>query len=401
MILVILGIAIGGVIGGLLITQLNPAQPEALQSGLIGQLTGKDGFNDTTLFNVKGTDLGIVTKYQGQFRYIFGDTFGTDFMTIESWDPLSLKDYAWRSQTMALSNDTDPSDGILLNDWIKDPISGNATELFPSRKDANGTTELTCIATTAVTINTSFYIFYMSVKNWGSNGHNWICNNASIAYSTDGEHFAKMENMSWPGSSNYIQFAFVQDNRSSGLISDEIYFLTAPGNRYGGAYLVKVHKNQLLNQSAYRYLSLVDANNTPVWSSNMNAAKRVIPPTIGELSVMWDKYLEKYVVIYTDIAHSGICLRVAEDLWGPWSAPYLIAHARDYPGLYGAFLHPDLVENNGQQIYFIMSRWSVYNTFVIRVDLTMIKNIQIQTLVLPCLLFAVSVVSAFKKELIC
>jgi hypothetical protein len=398
MMLVVLGVAIGGMVGWYVATQLGPAQPQALQNELIGQLTGKDGFNDTTLFNVMGTDLGIVTKYQGQFRYIFGDTFGTDFMTIESWDPLSLKDYAWRSQTMALSNDTDPSDGILLNDWITDPISGNATELFPSRKDINGTTELTCIATTAVTINTSFYIFYMSVRSWGSNGHNWVCNNASIAYSADGELFTKIENVSWPGLSNCIQFAFVQDNRSSGLISDEIYFLTAPGNRYGGAYLVKVHKNQLLNQSAYRYLSLVDANNTPVWSSNMNAAKCVISPTVGELSVMWDKYLEKYVVTYTDIAHSGICLRVAEHLWGPWSAPYLIAHARDYPGLYSAFLHPDLVENNGQQIYFIMSRWSVYNTFVMRVDLTILKNIQIQTLGLPCFLFGVSVVSVFRKE---
>jgi len=398
MILIVLGIAIGGVIGWLLITQLGPAQPQALQNELIGQLTGKDGFNDTTRFNVIGTDLGIVTKYQGQFRYIFGDTFGTDFMTIESWDPFSTKDYAWRSQTMALSNDTDPSDGILLNDWIKDSPSGNATELFPSGKDMSRTTELTAIATTAVTINTSFYIFYMSVKSWGSTGHNWICNNASIAYSSDGAHFFKMNNMSWPTFSNCIQFAFVQDNRSTGLISDEIYFLTAPGNRNGGAYLVKVDKNQLLNQSAYRYLSLVDANNTPVWSSNMNAAKCVIPPTVGELSVMWDKYLEKYVVTYTDIAHSGICLRVAEELWGPWSAPYLIAHARDYPGLYGAFLHPDLVENNGQQIYFIMSRWNVYNTFVLRVDLTILKNIQIQTSILPFLLFGLSIVPAFSKD---
>ncbi len=57
LILVLLGIAIGGVIGWLLITQLGPAQPQALQNEWIGELTGKDGFNDTTLFNVIGTDL--------------------------------------------------------------------------------------------------------------------------------------------------------------------------------------------------------------------------------------------------------------------------------------------------------------------------------------------------------
>ncbi|MHA1130845.1 MAG: DUF4185 domain-containing protein [Candidatus Helarchaeota archaeon] len=366
----------GGILAGMFLWCLfSPiTNIQELPNELICQLTGKNGLNDTTKFNVMGTDLGIITKYQGEFRYIFGDTFGNEFTTMEEMDP--FKDYAWRSQTMAISNDTDPSNGIMLNDWIKNPLSGNATELFPSQKNTSYTGELIAIPTTAVVIDEDFYIYYMSIMNWGYDGHSWICNNASIAYSSDGEHFFKMNNVSWPGNSNCIQFAFVQDNRS--FLSNEIYFLTVPGNRNNGAYLVKVNKTQILNQSAYQYLSLIDENNTPIWSYNMNAALCIIPPKVGELSVMWNEYLEKYIVIYTDIAHSGIACRTAEKLWGPWSQPYLIAHARDYPGLYGAFMHPELVENNGKKIYFILSLWQVYNTFVIRVDLTSLNTLEIQ-----------------------
>ncbi len=376
--IMIMVIICGGIVGGTVGWWLLSPQPElqTLPNELIGQLTGKNGFNDTTQVNVMGTDLGIITKYQGEFRYIFGDTFGSEFNTMQDYDPFSLKNYAWRSQTMAISSDTNPSDGILLQDWIKSPLTGNATELFPSKKDLSYTGELTAIPTAAVTMNESFYIFYMSVKNWGSDGHSWAINNASIAYSSDGEHFFKMNNISWPGNSKCIQFAPVQDNRS--IISDEIYFLTVPGNRNNGAYLVKVKSNQILNQSAYQYLSFVDAENNPIWSNDINAAICIIPPKVGELSIMWNKYLEKYVVIYTDIAHSGIALRTADKLWGPWSAPRLIAHASKYPGLYGAFLHPELVENNGQKIYFILSRWQVYNTFVIKVDLTSLKSVELK-----------------------
>jgi len=38
----------------------------------------------------------------------------------------------------------------------------------------------------------------------------------------------------------------------------------------------------------------------------------------------------------------------------------------DYPGLYGAFLSPRLQEDYGRVVYFVMSQWGPYNTFLMR-----------------------------------
>jgi len=44
--------------------------------------------------------------------------------------------------------------------------------------------------------------------------------------------------------------------------------------------------------------------------------------------------------------------------------------ASEYPSLYGAFVHPEYVEDNGEVVYFIMSVFSEYNTFVMSVNVS-------------------------------
>jgi hypothetical protein len=45
----------------------------------IAQLTGAQGVSSSVPYDVTGTDTGIVTRYQGQWRFIFGDTFGAPY----------------------------------------------------------------------------------------------------------------------------------------------------------------------------------------------------------------------------------------------------------------------------------------------------------------------------------
>ncbi|MBE0527367.1 MAG: DUF4185 domain-containing protein, partial [Candidatus Thorarchaeota archaeon] len=81
-----------------------------------GQLTGQDATVDSTTFGVGGTDLGFIVKHGTEFLFFFGDTFSsTDSMTGN-----------WRSNTIAKTTDTLPSDGISLNEWILDPTTGLA-----------------------------------------------------------------------------------------------------------------------------------------------------------------------------------------------------------------------------------------------------------------------------------
>ncbi len=359
-----IGLILAGIVTVVMVVFLPYRTPPAiLPHSRINQLTGKNAINDSTPYDVMGTDLGIVAKYQGQFRYIFGDTFGGDFTY---WgNPNGNKDTHWRSNVMAYSTDTDASDGITIDGWINNTVTSQAKELISSQKDD---IEVTCIPTTTFTDGVNFYIYYMSVSNWGDPGK-WDCNNASIAVSTDGANFTKIPGVKWDGGSNQNMFGVVQNTSRGGLSADDVYLLATPSGRFGNAYCLKVAKSQILNQAAYRYFTGTTSDGAPTWGSNPSFAQAVIQSPIGELSAMWNEYLKKFVVMYLEPNWAMIVLSTADHPWGPWSYPVGIVDSKECPGLYGGFLHPDFVKNNGQEICFIMSLWGDYNTFVMKADL--------------------------------
>ncbi len=342
---------------------VSSSRASSLSHQLHAQLTGASALNDTSLVDVRGTDLGLIFAHQGRHFFVFGDTFGFGSGFASNW----------RSNTMAYSLDSDPSDGILLRGWITDPLSHNASELISSLKVDY--LEMTCIPTTAFSYDDKMFIYYMSVKHWYETGGLWDCNNASIAVSIDnGKTFTKMANISWPGDGNFVQFGWAQPG--SLLSSDEyLYLLATPAGRFKACYLCRVPFTAILNQFSYEYFSGLDPSGAPQWSSSFTAAHSIFPAPVGELSVMWNAYLQKWTVFYTDNVMLSINIRLADHLWGPWSKPYKIVDASEYPSLYGSFVHPDFVENNGERVYFIMSIFSVYNTFVMSVNLSSLKNI--------------------------
>ncbi|NHK32188.1 MAG: DUF4185 domain-containing protein [Asgard group archaeon] len=332
--------------------------PGFLTHDLHEQLTGEEAVSDSTLYDVNGTDLGIIVKHTGKYYYIFGDTFGCGYYLGTNW----------RSNTIAYSTDSDPSDGITLDGWILDPPTGYAKELISSAKIDY--VEMTCIPTTAISLDGNIYIYYMSVSHWGFIGGNWDCNNASIAVSIDnGQTFTKMDNISWSGDSNFVQFGVAQ--KSDSLTPEEyIYLLATPSGRFGACYLCRVPHEDILDKSGYEYFSGLDVAENPIWVSNELDADTIFSSPVGELSVMWNEFLNKWTVYYFDNTQFAIVVRSADNLWGPWSSTQKIVGAIEYPSLYGSFVHPDLIENNGQTVYFVMSIFSVYNTFIMSVDLT-------------------------------
>jgi len=323
-----------------------------------GQLTGEDATSDSTPYDVNGTDLGIIVKHAGKYNYIFGDTFGCGFYHGNNW----------RSNTIAYSTDTNPSDGITLDGWILNPTTGYAKELIPSAKI--DFVEMTCIPTAAVSYDGNIYIYYMSVSHWGLIGGYWDCNNASIALSTDnGQTFTKIDAISWSGGGNFVQFGAAQTTNTLSS-SDYLYLLATPAGRYDACYLCRVLCEDILVQSAYEYYSGKDSMDEPIWDICELEAEAIFSSPVGEISVMWNEYLNKWTAFYFDTIQLAIIVRTAENLWGPWSLAQKIVGAVEYPSLYGSYVHPDLVENNGETVYFVMSIFSVYNTFIMSVDLS-------------------------------
>nr|MDO8088532.1 DUF4185 domain-containing protein [Candidatus Sigynarchaeum springense] len=334
-----------------------------IQHWMVVPLTGQYSLNDSRLADVMGTDLGIVVKYQGQYRFIFGDTFGGDYLPHQ---PCNYCD--WRSNVMAYSNDSTFSDGIVINGWVTNGTPPNATELFGPVEKIDKV-DLTMIPTAAMVDGSKFHIFYMDINHWGTAGV-YYTNYGSIAYSDDGVHFTRATNVSWPGDSNFNMFGHVQDFRPDSIATGWEYFLATPAGRYHAAYLLRVPRSKVLDQSAYQYFAGTDGAGSPAWSPSMCSARAVIERPVGELSVMWNEYLQRYVVMYIEHYTATIILRTAKNLWGPWSDAIGVVPFSEYPGLYGSFMHPDLVEDGGRIVYFVMSWWPFYNTYLMAANLT-------------------------------
>jgi hypothetical protein len=62
----------------------------------------------------------------------------------------------------------------------------------------------------------------------------------------------------------------------------------------------------------------------------------------------------------------AIVLRLAPQPTGPWGAPITVATYKEYPTLYGGFLHPD---SNGPDVYFTMTQYDRYNVSLMHTKL--------------------------------
>jgi hypothetical protein len=87
---------------------------------------------------------------------------------------------------------------------------------------------------------------------------------------------------------------------------------------------------------------------------------------VGELSVRYDQTLKSWELMTLDESRGAIVVRLAPQPSGPWGAPIPIATSREYPTLYGGFLHPD---SQGSDIYFTMTQYDRYNVSMMHAKL--------------------------------
>lgn len=327
-------------------------------SGLtrIAQLTGPGAMNDTQAVAVAGTDLGSMVNVGDRTYFFFGDTFGER-------DPDSYGGQGghWRSNVSAWTTDDDPSDGITFDGWAPADDVGLAAALVEGDHDANDLGgEVTKIPTYGFAVGDVLYIFYMSVRHWGEPGA-WDANVAGLARSTDrGATWTALDEPRWPGDSNFVQVAAAHVVEGG---TEYVYLWAIPAGRFGGVTLMRVPAttSAVEDASAYSYFAGTDASGAPRWSPDMSAATTILDPDIGELSVMWSTYLERWVMTYS--AGGNAYIREGVAPWGPWGEPIELASGSEYPGLYSPYLNPRYVTDGGRTVYFTMSLWGPYNVF--------------------------------------
>ncbi len=318
---------------------------------MIGMVTGEYSENRTaSRYGVGGTDLGVTVNRGEETFLFFGDTFRYEDQTGN-----------WRSNVAAVTRDSDYTDGITFDRMIVTG-TGVAKELLRGKK-AEGK-EVTKIPTGAVCIDGNLYLSFMSVRHWGEPGA-WDCNYGAVAKSTDGgENWEILEGLAWPGESRFCQMYPV-------LVEDMVYVPGIGGGRNGGAALMRAPAGRYEEFDAYEYLTGYGEDGTPVFTQGEEGLEKAIdflPKPVGEMSFLYSEYLGEWLVTY--ISGQDIILRSAKEIWGPYSKPVTIAAQQDFPGLYGAFMNPRYVSEDGKKIGFFMSLWlPVYNVALMEMEL--------------------------------
>ena len=322
----------------------------------VAALTGTQSINETEArYQVKGTDLGIMwTDERGQILIAFGDTFGAGWTGFGSGSPVDPATVDWRSNTLARSNDHNPARGMFF-DFVTDR-PGHAKELLSSLKQDG--VEITKIPTGGVNVGGRNYLAYMSVRKFTEPAH-WITNYGGVAYSDDGgQTWKDAPGVRRPNTPDLNdKFQMIAYARRDGFV----YAFGTPNGRFGDAHVARVPEHRLLEMSAYEYWTGTG------WQPGSSAiAAPIVAGPVGELSVRYDPALHSWEMMTITTWETGtvekvrgaIVVRLAPQPTGPWSAPITVATYKEYPSLYGGFLHPD---SKGSDIYFTMTRYDRYN----------------------------------------
>jgi len=397
--------------------------PTSLGSAPLGWVTGQrntayPGFgwtqtNNTSWANVYGTDVGVMwfNGENAKTQLAFGDTFSGPNMSGN-----------WRSNVLLLSTDTQLYDGLTLE------RSGPANQFIPAARNQVFFigSEVTNIPSSAVYANGENYVNYFSVKSWDTPGR-WTTNYSAISqYNPATDKWvlqpSSVRSAGWfrsstpyrAGDQNFQQMAYVLQPESKVISGDPryVYAFGTPSGRAGSAFLSRVPEGAITDLKQYEYWDgdtwvrdkpavaapvigdspnsgglfgfVRDIANNPNffggWFAGLVGAKT--GGNVSEMSVQYNDYLGKYVVMYGNGANNVI-LRTADTPEGAWSDPITVANSIQYPGLYAPMIHPlsgtgQLTDSGGapdvSNLYWNMSLWGNYNVVLMKTDLTNLKT---------------------------
>lgn len=334
----------------------------------VAQLTGQDSINKTVeRYDIAGTDLGSIFHMNGKMYYAFGDTFGAG----STFPPGTGPTYNWRSNVVGYSTDMDPTDGVKLDGFLQND-DGQAREIIPSKKIQGD--HLTSIPTNGVAVKGKMYLYYMAIDYWWKTAYSGV-----YTSSDEGENWEHVEGLKWGTDSNFAQVSIVKPEQNRKVLKNDIYFYGVGAARNNPVTLMKVNKNHIEDKSEYLYFTGTDDKGRPQWSSNESDAVPILETTAGELSVVWNPGLDRWIMTYMNGETTNIDIAEAENPWGPWTEPEVLVRQSDYPGLYGSYMDPSFIRDHGKAIYFMMSQWGDYNVFDMKGQLEL-KNEKIDHL---------------------
>jgi hypothetical protein len=279
-----------------------------------------------------GTDLGVSFEHNGRLYFLFGDTWPTEGAGYNSYRPRD-------GDSIASTLDTNPEDCIDLQ-FVTAPDGWYLSPQVPGISLGNFEVPIA-----GFSANGKMYVFFST-----DHSEQQVMGRTVLASLSDDEarspfHYVyeasrdKFINIS-PVIVNNADIPGLPDRQGQGLL------MWGSGRyRQSDPYLAYVPLSTVEDKQTWRYFAGMEAGSLqPVWSTKESDAMPLfVQPCIGELSVAWNSFLQKWLMLYNCDSPRGINFRVADQPWGPWSPPAVLFDPWADGG-YCHFMHADSCE---------------------------------------------------------
>ncbi len=302
-------------------------------TGDIDRETGHMTINQTgKKFGIYGTDLGVSFLHDGKLYFLFGDTTrrGPDGGIPQSAMPAAPYN----------EDETDyDSIAYTTSDRAYDGINLIFNSDFPRVDDISQLTAEHPIE--GVSIGNDMYVFFTTdLMEEGK----ILPRRTVLARSTDGGY--NFGNSLYTFSKDkfiHVSIQIINNENIQGLpdpIGKGLLIWGSGVYRKSDVYLAYMPLDEITNRSSVRFFAGFDpGSSTPIWESNESMAKPLFSAgCIGELSIRWNYYLEKWIMLYNcGLCNTkGVIVRLADKPWGPWSTPKIVFDPADG---HGRFIH--------------------------------------------------------------
>lgn len=322
---------------------------------------------------LKGTDLGVPFEHNGRLYFLFGDTHPVGLFNPRPYDANELRPF--NGDSIAWTQDTDPEQCVRLN-FLRAPDGGY---LSPRVRRPDGS--FISLGGFEVPIGgfsagTSMYVFF-STDHYQENDNDYIGRLVLARLEDETQNrFIYLEDVScrpgfpcsFPDGSakqsigKFINVTptIVNNADIPGLprTTGQGVLLWGSGSyRESDPYLAYVPLDALEDPRMWKY-AVTASGNLVGWSDNELDATTLFtqdctgpkPCKIGELSVTWNPFLRKWLMLYGHGAPRGINYRVADKPWGPWSPPAVLFDPLCDRG-YCYFMHANWDEHNCDSVH--------------------------------------------------
>ena len=265
---------------------------------------------ETTAAQIMGCDLGNQFMHGERMCFLFGDT-------VHVHQP-GKEDPNLNLDTIAFANmaDFDPDTGLALTFNPTPPIIA---------KMRNSQTVYS-VPLDGITIDGTMYLFYsldhIEVKpGYNSFGHTDVVKstddglNFAHLYEFSREHFLNVSVTQVQG----VNLGLPEFGDTLAVWGTGIYHSSEP-------YLAALPLSAIETGQPVKYFAGLK-NGAPVWADSEDTAAPLFPdPTVAELSVRFNAYLNAWMMTYTSLVVHGVCLRLSAKPWGPWTTPIRLQH---------------------------------------------------------------------------